>query len=171
MLHFWVPFHLMMSWLDCQSSINMMLCTWLVMCRVTDVAVEAIVRSCKNLTNLNISGCKVCLICHSFYPFPWNFVRPFAPVEHFECDEWSSFFGSCLLILGCASIRIRSVSLLWYAVQLLKNNLCVKQNITDKSLYNVAKYVPHLQSLNLTRCGLERNSHAHLFIVVVNLLW
>lgn len=36
--------------------------------RVTDVGIEAVVRSCKNLRNLNISGCKVCV--SPIWPFP-----------------------------------------------------------------------------------------------------
>ncbi len=30
------------------------------MTRVTDVAIESVVMSCKHLTALNVSGCKVC---------------------------------------------------------------------------------------------------------------
>jgi hypothetical protein len=63
------------------------------MTRVTDVAIESVVMSCKHLTALNVSGCKVrsnppCLLAHVS---PQVSVCTFMLVNH--CAHKAHIFG------------------------------------------------------------------------------
>ncbi|KAK2990684.1 hypothetical protein RJ640_029359 [Escallonia rubra] len=120
--------------------------------RVTDVGVAHLVKNCKHIVDLNMSGCKL----RPNGPTNFDFQR-----SEFTCIKITDK-GLQQILLNCSSLRSLNLYALssftdvaYKMISLLPNlrflDLCGAQNLSDQGLSCIAK-CKNLASLNLTWC-------------------
>lgn len=136
--------------------------------RVTDIGIEAVVRSCKNLRSLNISGCKVFVspvwlipeIIRAVFSLLQMLVSGAKDKLHpdfmtrpcsVQMDPLLSVGFDSNSLKKLYSLSIEVLILAHYVLWLWLSMNLVLQSVTDKSLRSIAKYAQKIQNLNLTR--------------------